>query len=285
VSANYKLSFDYLRSSLSGRSVWVLVLDTKGINVWCAAGKGTFGPAELVARVASSRLEDIVDHRTLIVPQLGAPGVAAHHVRSQSGFRVVYGPVEAMDLPAFIDSGNIASPEMRRKTFDLKERAVLIGVELNTVVKYGVLVGLVMFFLAGLGWAGNLWSNVLFHGTLAVSAFITAIIAGAVLTPLLLPWLPGRAFSVKGLAAGLCLAALHSTIWLSAAAARTNHLEIGGWMLLGPAFAAFLAMNFTGSSTFTSLSGVKKEMHFALPLEICGALIGLVMIIAARFVA
>ncbi|MCK5115918.1 MAG: acetyl-CoA synthase subunit gamma [Candidatus Aegiribacteria sp.] len=284
LSANYKLSFDNLRSVLPGRSVWLLVLDTKGINVWCAAGKGTFGTTELVARVASSRLADIVDHRTLIVPQLGAPGVAAHQVQRQSGFRVIYGPVEAKDLPAFIDSGNRATPEMRRKTFTLKERAVLIGVELSIVVKYGIMVGLVMFFLAGLGWAGNLWSNVVFHGTLAVSAFVAAIMAGAVLTPLLLPWLPGRAFSVKGLTAGLCLAALHGAIWLSAAAARTNHLEIGGWMLLGPAFASFLAMNFTGASTFTSLSGVKKEMHFALPLEIGGALIGLTMIIVARFV-
>ncbi len=285
VSANYKLSFDYLRSALTGRSAWLLVLDTKGVNVWCAAGKGTFGTAELVARVASSRLADYVDHRTLIVPQLGAPGIAAHHVRRQSGFSVVYGPVEAMDLPAFMDSGNRATPEMRRKTFALKDRAVLIGVELSAVIKYGFPLCLAMFFLAGLGWSGNLWSNMVFHGTLAVTAFIASILAGAVVTPLLLPWLPGRAFSMKGLSVGLALAALHGAIWLSLTAARTNHLEIGGWMLSGSALAAFLAMNFTGASTFTSLSGVKKEMHFALPLEIVGALIGLVMIIAARFAA
>ncbi|MDX1580667.1 MAG: mercury methylation corrinoid protein HgcA, partial [Alphaproteobacteria bacterium] len=43
VSANYKLSFDCLRTALAGRSAWLLVIDTKGINVWCAAGKGTFG--------------------------------------------------------------------------------------------------------------------------------------------------------------------------------------------------------------------------------------------------
>lgn len=283
VSANYKLSFDYLRSALPGRSAWLLVLDTKGVNVWCAAGKGTFGTAELVARVASCRLGDIVDHRTLIVPQLGAPGVVVHQVRAQSGFRVVFGPVEAGDLPAFMDSGNRATPEMRLKTFTLKERAVLIGVELNIVVKYGILVGLAVFFLAGLGWPGNLWSNMVFHGTIAVSAFIAAILAGAVVTPLLLPWLPGRAFSIKGFAAGLGLAALHY-IWWSVTAARINALEFAGWILLGPAFAAFLAMNFTGASTFTSISGVKKEMHFALPLEIGGALVGLIMIIVARFV-
>lgn len=284
VSANYKLSFDHLRSSLPGLSAWLLVLDTKGINVWCAAGKGTFGTVELVARVASSLLADVVEHRILIVPQLGAPGVAAHLVRKQSGFRVVYGPVEAADLPEFIDSGNRATPEMRRKSFSLKERAVLIGVELSIIVKYGVPGGLVVFFLAGLGWSGTLWSNMVLHGSLAVSGLIAAVLAGAVLTPLLLPWLPGRAFSLKGLTAGLVAAVLHGAIWWSLAITLQGRLEIGGWMLLGPAFAAFLAMNFTGASTYTSLSGVKKEMRWALPLEIGGMSAGLALIIAARFV-
>ena len=78
VSANYKMSFDELRSSLPGRDLWILVLDTKGINVWCAAGKGTFGTEELVRRIESSGLKEIVSHRSIILPQLGAPGVAAH---------------------------------------------------------------------------------------------------------------------------------------------------------------------------------------------------------------
>jgi len=47
-SANYTLSFDALRSTLAGIDSYILVLDTKGINVWCAAGKGTFGTEDLV---------------------------------------------------------------------------------------------------------------------------------------------------------------------------------------------------------------------------------------------
>ena len=56
VSANYKLSFDALRSALPGRNFWILVIDTDGINVWCAAGKGTFSTEELVSRIESSGL-------------------------------------------------------------------------------------------------------------------------------------------------------------------------------------------------------------------------------------
>lgn len=80
VSASYKMSFDRLRSELAGRFLWILILDTQGINVWCAASKGTFSTAELVHRIGATRLHDVVSHRTLILPQLGAPGVAAHEV-------------------------------------------------------------------------------------------------------------------------------------------------------------------------------------------------------------
>jgi len=48
VSCNFKLSFDHLRCALHNINAWILVLDTKGINVWCAAGKGTFGTKGLV---------------------------------------------------------------------------------------------------------------------------------------------------------------------------------------------------------------------------------------------
>lgn len=57
VSANYKLSFDLLRKELQDLDAWILVLDTNGINVWCAAGKGTFGTDELIAKIAETDLK------------------------------------------------------------------------------------------------------------------------------------------------------------------------------------------------------------------------------------
>ena len=82
-------------SALAGVDAWILVLDTKGINVWCAAGKGTFGTGELVHRIGSVGLAGIVSHRKIIVPQLGAPGVSWPEVLRRSGFTVEYGPVRA----------------------------------------------------------------------------------------------------------------------------------------------------------------------------------------------
>ena len=285
VSANYKMSFDRLRSALAGRSAWILVLDTKGINVWCAAGKGTFGTEELVRRIESSGLKKIVNHRKLILPQLGAPGVAAHKVKQISGFSVQYGPIRAEDLPAYLDAGFKATAQMRTKTFSLKERTVLIPIELVEAMKAFLIIAAVFFIISGIGGPLGFWANAMNFGLFAVVALLCAVIGGAVLNPLLLPYLPGRAFSVKGFSIGIVIALtllylrdINLSLW-------PGKVEAMAWLLIIPAMAGYLAMNFTGCSTYTSLSGVKREMRWALPLEIvCGA-VGIVMWISAILIA
>jgi len=121
ITANFKLTFDHLRRELEGINAWILVLDTKGINVWCAAGKKTFSTAELVRRVNATCLDRIVSHRRLIVPQLGATGISAQEVKKASGFEVVYGPVRAEDIPLFLKNNRKADGEMRKVTFTFLE--------------------------------------------------------------------------------------------------------------------------------------------------------------------
>lgn len=140
VSANYKLSFDHLRRELNEIDSWIMVLDTRGINVWCAAGAGTFGTEEMVNRIESNRLSDLVKHRQLIVPQLGAPGVAAHEVYRLSSFQVIYGPVRAEDIGKFLKNGMKASPDMRRVQFNMGDRLVLIPLELIQWSRYAFLI-------------------------------------------------------------------------------------------------------------------------------------------------
>ncbi len=274
-TANYKMSFDRLRKALPGRNAWILVLDTKGINVWCAAGKGTFGTAELVARIGSSGLERVVSHREVILPQLSAPGVAAHQVRKLSGFKAIFGPIRAEDLPAFMEKGMKATPEMRVKTFTTRERVVLIPVELVGALKGAVIAGAVFLILSGILGPSGLWANLSSYGVHGIQVIFVAVFAGAILTPLLLPWLPGRAFSLKGLLPGLACAFLLVLYQWHNPATWPKVLEMTAWLLLVPALSTYLSMNFTGSSTYTSLSGVKKEMRYALPSQITVGVIGL----------
>lgn len=283
VTANYKMSFDRVRSSLGGLSVWLLVLDTNGINVWCAAGKGTFGTDELVRRIDQSGLADVVAHRRILVPQLGGPGIAAHEVKKRSGFRVTYGPIRCEDIRRFMDNGFKATPDMRRKTFDTWERLVLIPVELTATLKTAIVVVPVFFLLGGLGGPGTFWSNALNSGLFGVIGILGAILAGAVLTPILLPWLPGRAFSMKGLLPGIFVAVILVALGVSVGGVAAGALEIAAWLVLVPAASTYLAMNFTGASTFTSLSGVKKEMRTAVPLQILAGVAGVALWIGSRF--
>ena len=240
VTANYTLSFDALRSQLRGIDAYILVLDTKGINVWCAAGKGTFGTDELVHQIKGVKLAEVVNHRVLVLPQLGAPGVAAHEVKQRSGFRVKYGPVEASDVPAYLNQGE-ATPEMRRVSFPLRARADLIGVEFFLYLLPLVLVWIV---------------------TRSPEAVI-ATLAGLVLFPLLLPVLPTRDFSTKGFLLGI-IVVLPLVVWRVTAPSEAPLWHragiAAGSLLAFPPLTAFLSLNFTGSTTFTSKSGVQREV-------------------------
>jgi acetyl-CoA decarbonylase/synthase complex subunit gamma len=285
VTANYKMSFDKLRNALPGRDAWILVLDTKGINVWCAAGKGTFGTAELVARIAACGLNQVVSHREVILPQLAGPGISAHQVKKLSGFKATYGPIRAVDLPAFLDAGLKATPGMRMKTFTAWERTELIPIELVGALKTGLPVLLIFFLAESLLGPEGFWTNALSHGVYSVVAILAAILAGAVLTPVFLPWLPGRAFSLKGLIPGALVTLALTVFQGSALNTWQGSIETAAWFFIIVAISTFLAMNFTGASTYTSLSGVKKEMRWAVPSQIGAGILGLALWIGSHIIA
>ncbi len=281
VSANYKLSFDHLRCELDGIDGWIMVIDTRGINVWCAAGKGTFGTEEIVHRMEITRLSEIVSHRRIIVPQLGASGVAAHEVKRRSSFSVIYGPVRARDMPEFMNTGMMASPEMRRVLFNIGDRLVLIPLELVQWGRYAFFVALAFFLLAGFNQDGYSLSGQ--AGLREVFLLFLAFLVGGALVPILLPWLPGRALSVKGMTVGLLLAVALLLMGLIPSSRVSGQLEVAAWVLLMPAIDSFMAMNFTGATTYTSLSGVRREMRFAVPSQIAAVVAGFVLWMIARF--
>jgi hypothetical protein len=273
VSANYKLTFDILRKNLAGLDCWLLILDTNGVNVWCAAGKGTFGTDELVNRIEIVGLSDVVKHRKLILPQLGAPGVNVHEVAQRTGFSATFGPVRAEDIQAYIADGNKATKEMRRVKFTFTDRLVLTPMELVPAVKMTLPILGVMFIT-------NQFARRPFTGG-DIAAYAGAILTGSVITPLLLPYIPGNSFAWKGWLMGLIGTA--SILAKSGGFTNGNVLMSAGQLLLFPALSSFLALNFTGSTTYTSPSGVKKEMKKALPYIIGAGAIGAAIMLGSHF--
>jgi hypothetical protein len=273
VTANYKMSFDIIRNAVAGHNAWLLVLETFGINVWCAAGKGTFGTEELVRRIGATGLAKVVNHRRLLLPILGAPGVAAHEVARRTGFSVAYAAIRAHDLPEYLANGMHTTPAMRELSFTFRERLALVPVELVHALKSMALIALCLFVLGTV--LGGFTA-----GTKASIAYLGATLTGIVLGPLLLPWLPGRSFSIKGAIAGL----IWTAAWyvLAGGAAWSIPTTLAAFLAL-PAVSAFYTLNFTGCTTFTSRSGVRKEMRIAIPAMGSALAVGILLALAGRF--
>ena len=281
VSANYKLSFDALRKALKGLNAWILVLDTEGINVWCAAGKGTFGTDELVRLISVTKLAEIVDHRKIIVPQLGAPGISAHEVKKATGFKVCYGPVRAEDIGAYIAAGHEATREMRTVTFPFSDRLILTPMEINpTMKKHYPMYALIMLAIFGLQPEGIFFRDALSGGLPFLLLGLLTVFAGALLTPALLPFIPFRSFAVKGWIMGM-LAVFLSAKFI-AIPGHLNAILLIFTYLFFPLASSYIALQFTGATTFTGMSGVKKELKIFIPLYILGVVASLILLLVYK---
>jgi len=281
VTANYKLSFDSLRNELGSIAAWILVLDTRGVNVWCAAGKKTFSTAEVIRQVNRAGLDRLVAHRELILPQLGAPGVSSQAVLKGCGFKVIWGPIRAGDLRSFLTNGRRAETKMRQLTFSVGERMVLIPVELSLIVKPSLAILLAVFVLSGISPDIFSFSAALLRGFNGAVAYLFGVLAGAVVVPVLLPWLPVRRFYIKGIITGLV-----AGIFVILALGNTvTGLESLTLLLLTMAVSSYAAMNFTGATPFTSPSGVEKEMRQGIPIQVIAVAAAIIAWVAAPFVS
>jgi hypothetical protein len=273
VTANYKLTVDVVRQSLADKNVWLLVLDTKAVNVWCAAGKGTFGTQELVHRIRLTDLGTVVSHRNLILPQLGATGISAHEVTRETGFRVHYGPVRIQDIGEYLEAGMKATEAMRRVTFGWRERLTVAPIEfVGVLIPTGCILAVLLIL------------HVFRHGTLTphymleIIPFVIAALTGSFVFPLLLPWIPFRAFALKGVLLGI----VTSTVLL--VVLPMGIMEAIGTTLLVLALVTALALGFTGATTFTTLAGVKLEVRWGMPSILAVASMGAILRVVAAFV-
>jgi len=278
VTSNYKLSFDLVRKSLKGLNAWILVLQTHGINVWCAAGKGTFGTDELVRQINDSQLNLYVSHKHIIVPQLGAPGVSGFKVKEATGFSVKFGPVRAEDLKDYLAAGLKKNRTMRSVQFNFKDRLVLTPVELVNSLRYFLYALLFIALISGIHGNGYSLSAVWKNGGSSGVFLLLAYLSGAFFGPVLLPLLPFRHFGGKGFIMGILLFGLVVLL----VGREYSMLYLVGWFLISGAISPFLTMNFTGASTYTSLSGVRKEMRLFVPIQVASSLAGLTLVILSQ---
>ena len=282
VTGNYKLTIDKLRGKLNGLDTWILVIDTKGVNVWCAAGKGTFSTEELIFRIKKHKLSSLVDHKTVILPQLSAPGVSAWQVTKYTGFKVEFGPVHSSDIIRYIENGNIASEDMRRVSFRLFNRMEVALVETVSTLRY--LIPIFILFASVRLLQGNMSIlGVMVSSIKSTFAYFIAVLICTLIFPAILPVLPFRMFSAKAAIPGLIWSFILVVFPETFGFAR-NMFSAASNILLSTSMISFMGLNYTGSTTFTSLSGVKKETMRAIPLIGSAFILGLGLIIVSAFI-
>jgi len=174
VTGNFDLTVRRVVQAIDSKvNVWLLVADSTGINVWCAAGGGYFTAEKVIAAVKSSHLNEVVNHHALILPQLCANGVDGWRIRKETGWGVHWGPAKASDIPSYLAGRRKKSDEMRWIKFPLKDRLEMVTVTLGF---YALLILLpVLIFWRYLFWP-------ITFSMLGLS-YLYAVVH---------PWLPGR---------------------------------------------------------------------------------------------
>ncbi len=173
VTCNFYITVRRFLRKLRHYDIWLLVADSKGINVWCAAAGEEFNTHAIVAAIKTSGIADRVDHRDVILPPLGATGTIAVDVEKQTGWKVHWGPVRIGDIPGYLKNSCQRTEAMKRVSYTWRER-------LDTAI--GPLFP--FFFLGAVGFlifAPHLFWQYLLIASLTFIFFM-----------LTCPWLPGN---------------------------------------------------------------------------------------------
>jgi hypothetical protein len=198
VTGNFDLTVRRLVRAVDGSlDCWLLVVDSAGINVWCAAGGGYLTAEKIIAAMKSSHLDEFVHRHTLILPQLCANGVDGWRIRNETGWDVLWGPVRADQIPQYLDANCTKTNDMRWVKFPVKDRLEMVTVTLGFYALL-ILIPVLIF------WRSSFWQVTV--SLLALSYFYA----------LIHPWLPGRDGLQKSIPlAAIALAGLfgYTAIW------------------------------------------------------------------------
>jgi ubiquinone/menaquinone biosynthesis C-methylase UbiE len=244
VTANYLLTFSSVKKHLRGVDCYLLVIDTRGINVWCAAGEGNFSAEEIHTSLLATRVGDIVDTRTLVLPKLSSNGVRYREVKRLSGWKAVFGPVYARNIPEYLRNGCVTTDSMKRVSFDLAQR-------LRVAPPFALFVA--FLFCVPL---------IIFHDLYSPLIPLIALAAG-LLFPAAFYLLPTEQFFKKALALGLVGTAAAAVLQLFKGA---SFVEIVRWGLIITGITLFVAMDFSGMSAVSNYSRIKREFYVAIPI-------------------
>jgi len=253
VTGNFTLTVRRMRDVLQGYDAWLLVANTKGVNVWCAAGGGHLTHHDIISVIRTSRVEERIDQRTVILPQLCATGVERRRITEATGFETRWGPARLEDLPAFLDRGARVAKRERLMRFPAWERMEMAAMWCVPMLILAVPILAFFFGLATAAVAGT-----------AVALLVFGLFA-------LLPWLEIQGGARFLTFAGFVVVAglLGSGALVATRAATPANVVVVAVSCL--AAMAVLSIDLAGTTPMygSSISALHRRAHIELVTERC----------------
>ncbi len=251
VTGNYTLTVRRMKRVLRGRDVHLLVADSGGINVWCAAGGGHFTHHDVVSVLRTSGISDLVDHRRVMLPQLGATGIERRYVADKTGWEPHWGPAHLEDLPDVLDRAGRVPVADRRVRFGLRDRA-----EMTTVWAWPMaLIG------GGIGFAvgGVPLAAAVVAAMVAITCAVFALVGRV---PLSGPW----RFATLGVVASIGFAGVLVLMEASTAVDTRELVLIGA---AAATTAGLLAVDLPGTTPWYPSAMAKDTFTVELLSDVC----------------
>jgi len=164
--------------------------------------------------------------------------------------------------------------------FTMLDRLVLTPMEINPAMKKFPWVAAGILLVFGLQPSGLLFKEAWSNGLPFLLLGLLAVLTGAFVTPALLPFVPFRSFAVKGWIMGV-LSVFAATRYVGLTEVQDPVLLAAAYLFF-PGLSSYIALQFTGATTFTGMSGVKKELKISIPLYAGAASISLILMVVFK---
>ncbi|MFX0085496.1 MAG: corrinoid protein-associated methyltransferase CpaM [Candidatus Hodarchaeota archaeon] len=248
ITANYQRTVRLVSNALQNQNAYLLVADTMGENIWCAARGDKFGLREVVEVIKATRIEELVQHRKLILPQLAAGGINHQQIKKAIGWTVRFGPIYAKDIPSYLETGR-KTEKQRTVSFDLKERIEMALQQSYFLSKFFFF----WVFLFGIVGATILPNLSLFRIAILL---LPVVWLAYIFFAMIFPLFPTSSF----LRRGICYGSLLTFIFISVGIVLSSSLiVIGQWALIGFIVGTFLGMDYSGATPISHPSEIDQE--------------------------
>lgn len=162
VTGNYLLTVEILKKELRNLNLYLLVANSRGINVWCAATGGHFTNHDVISVLKTTYISELVDHRTYILPQLAATGIEPRKIHHKTGWKGIWGPVYANQLQNYLQNENVAKQENREVEFGPLQRVEMAAT-------WAVLISIIYFLVL-------VWFSLQLAVILVINSWVISIV-------------------------------------------------------------------------------------------------------------